>query len=300
MMDIDNLQGIIVPLITPVDDETEDIDDERLERITEHVIEGGVKGILAFGSNSEFYMFDDDELIHGLKVIVKQTNKRVPVFFGMGPIRTRKGVRLATRAVAEGADVISILQPMFLKPTEDELFKHYQTIAASVPDTPVFVYYNPGKAGYKMSAEFISKMAHEIPNIVGMKDSSGDMTVLSTIIRLTQDIEFRTFTGKDTLIYLGLCAGSYGSVCSTANALAPLIVSIYDKFQAGDYKGSREAQFKLDPARLVQNEASFPVATKDMANIMGLDMGKPVLPSLASTGKVYDDIKRELDRLDNN
>lgn len=296
-MDVDRIKGIIVPLITPVDDTTEEIDDARLKRIVDHVIEGGVHGILAFGSNSEFYMFDDDELIHGLEVIVKQTNGRVPVFFGMGPIRTRRGVGLAKRAVAAGADVISILQPMFLKPTEKELFLHYQTIAASVPDTPIFIYNNPGKAGYGMSAEFVSKMAHEIPNVIGMKDSSGDLTLLSSIIRLTQDIPFRAFTGKDTLIYLGLCAGTYGSVCSTANALAPLIASIYNKFEAGDYKGSQAAQWKLDPARLVQNEASFPVATKDMANILGLDMGKPVRPSLPSDGKVYDDIKRELDKL---
>lgn len=293
-MYLDKIKGIIVPLITPVDDKTENIDDKRLKHIVEHVIKGHVHGILAFGSNSEFYMFDDNELIHGLKVILKQTNGRIPVFFGMGPIRTRKGVQLAKLAVNAGADVISILQPMFLKPTEEELFKHYQTIAASVPNEPVFIYYNPGKAGYKMSASFVSRMAHEIPNIIGMKDSSGDMTLLSEVIRLTQDTEFRTFTGKDTLIYLGLCAGTYGSVCSTANALAPLIVSIYNKFQQGDYKGSRAAQFKLNPARLVQDEASFPVATKDMANIMGLDMGKPILPSLPSSGKIYDDIKREL------
>ncbi|MFD1671807.1 dihydrodipicolinate synthase family protein [Agrilactobacillus yilanensis] len=297
-MDLERIKGIIVPMITPVDDVTEDIDDARLKKIVDHVIDGGVGGILAFGSNSEFYMFDDDELIHGLEVIVAQNANRVPVFFGMGPIRTRRGVRLAKRAVAAGADVVSILQPMFLKPTEEELYLHYQTIAASIPDTPVFIYNNPGKAGYGMSAEFISKMAHEIPNVVGMKDSSGDMTLLSEIIRQTRDIEFRAFTGKDTLIYLGLCAGSYGSVCSTANALAPLIVSIYDKYQAGDYKGSQEAQYKLNPARLVQNEASFPVATKDMCNILGLDMGNPVRPSLPSKGKVYDDIKRELDLLD--
>ncbi|MFT9248416.1 dihydrodipicolinate synthase family protein [Lentilactobacillus hilgardii] len=297
-MDLSKLEGIIVPLITPVNDETEDIDDGRLRHIVDHVIEGGVKGILAFGSNSEFYMFDDDELIHGLDVIVKQTNGRVPVFFGMGPIRTRKGIGLAEKAVAHGADAISVLQPMFLKPTEEELFGHFKAIAESIPGTPVFVYSNPGKTGYRMKPEFISRLAHEITNIIGLKDSSGDMTDLSEIIRLTQDIEFRTFTGKDTLIYLGLCAGSYGSVCSTANALAPLIVSIYDKFKSGDYKGARETQFKLDPARIVQNEASFPVATKDMANILGLDMGKPVLPSLPSKGQVYEDIKRELDLLD--
>ncbi|MFD1319028.1 dihydrodipicolinate synthase family protein [Loigolactobacillus zhaoyuanensis] len=294
-MDTTRIKGIIVPLITPVDAE-ENIDDAKLRKIVDHVIEGGVQGILAFGSNSEFYMFDDDELAHGFKIIKEQAGDRVPVYFGMGPIRTRRGLKLAKKAVELGADAVSILQPMFLAPTDEELFQHYKTIADAIPDTPVLVYNNP-RVGYGLSAQLVSDLAHQVPNIVGMKDSSGNLTLLSEIIRLTEDIEFRTFTGKDTLIYLGLCLGTYGSVCSTANALAPLIVSIYDKFQQGDYKGSRAAQFKLNPARLVQNEASFPVATKDMANILGLDMGKPILPSTPSTGKVYADIKRELDKL---
>lgn len=294
-MDTSRIKGIIVPLVTPVD-EQENIDDAKLRMIVDHVIEGGVQGILAFGSNSEFYMFDDDELAHGFKVIKEQAANRVPVYFGMGPIRTRRGLKLAKKAVELGADVVSILQPMFLAPTDEELFQHYKTIADSIPDTPVLVYNNP-RVGYGLSAKLVSDLAHQVPNIVGMKDSSGNLTLLSEIIRLTEDIEFRTFTGKDTLIYLGLCLGTYGSVCSTANALAPLIVSIYDKFQQGDYKGSRAAQFKLNPARLVQNEASFPVATKDMANILGLNVGKPILPSTPSTGKVYADIKRELDKL---
>lgn len=294
-MDTSRIKGIIVPLVTPVD-EQENIDDAKLRMIVDHVIEGGVQGILAFGSNSEFYMFDDDELAHGFKVIKEQAANRVPVYFGMGPIRTRRGLKLAKKAVELGADAVSILQPMFLAPTDEELFQHYKTIADSIPDTPVLVYNNP-RVGYGLSAKLVSDLAHQVPNIVGMKDSSGNLTLLSEIIRLTEDIEFRTFTGKDTLIYLGLCLGTYGSVCSTANALAPLIVSIYDKFQQGDYKGSRAAQFKLNPARLVQNEASFPVATKDMANILGLNVGKPILPSTPSTGKVYADIKRELDKL---
>lgn len=295
MMNTEKIKGIIVPLLTPVDD-NENIDDTKLKMMVNHVISGGVSGILAFGSNSEFYMFDDEELIHGFKVIMSQAHQRVPVYFGMGPIRTRKGIKLAQQAAALNADGVSILQPMFLKPTEEELYKHYEAISRAIPDTPVLIYNNP-RVGYGLSAKLISRLAHQVPNIVGMKDSSGNLTLLSEIIRLTQDIEFRTFTGKDTLIYLGLCLGTYGSVCSTANALAPLIVSIYDKFERGDYEGSRNAQFKLNPARLVQNEASFPVATKDMANILGLDIGKPILPSLPSSGKVYQDIQSELEKL---
>lgn len=161
---------------------------------------------------------------------------------------------------------------------------------------PVLIYNNP-RVGYGLSADLVSRLAHEEANIVGIKDSSVDMTLFSEIVRLTQDIDFYPFTGKDTLIYLGLCAGSVGSVCSTANALTELVVSIYTAYEAGDLKAAQAAQFKLNPARLVRNEASFPVATKDMCNSLGMDVGAPILPSLPSHGRIYEDIKRELNQL---
>lgn len=293
MIKLEKIKGIIVPLLTPVDDD-ENIDEQRLRKIVDHVIDGGVGGILAFGSNSEFYMFTDEELALGFKVIMDEAAGRVPVFFGMGAIRTRHAIKLAKLAESLKADGISVLQPMFLKPNYQELKQFYATVAQAVPDTAMLIYNNP-RVGYGIPASLISELAHTVPNIVGMKDSSGDLTYLSEVIGLVQDTDFRTFTGKDTLIYLGLCLGTYGSVCSTANALAPQTVAIYDKFMAGDYKGSRQAQLDFNPVRLVQNKASFPVATKDFANILGLDMGKPILPSLPTTGAVQAEMKQKLD-----
>ncbi len=279
----------MVPLLVPMNaDET--VNEPKLREVVDFVINGGVDSILAFGSNSEFYMFTDEEMEQIFKIMVDEAADRVPVIFGMGPIRTTHGVKLAKMAQKLGAYGISILQPMFLTPTDAELELHYKTIAESVPDLPAMIYHNP-RVGYKLSPELIAKLAHEVPNIVGMKDSSGDMTFLSEAIRLTEDIDFRTFTGKDTLIYLGLCLGTYGSVCSTANSFPVTVKKIYTKFQDGDYAGSRAEQFKLNPARLAQNAASFPVATKDVANLAGLNVGDPIKPSLPSSGKVLDNLR---------
>ena len=293
-MNTDFIKGVIVPILTPIDEE-ERIDEAKLREQVDYVIEGGVLGILAFGSNGEFYVVEEDEMERGLKIMVDQAAGRVPVYFGIGAISTRKCCRLAKMAVANGAAGISVLQPMFLKPTEDELYLHFKTIAETVPETPMLLYNNPGRVGYTMSGRLVERLAHEVPNIVGMKDTSGDITQTSEFIRRTRDVCFKVFGGKDTLLYASMCHGAVGGVCTAANFMPELITDVYNKFVAGDLEGSLEAQFKLNPVRLSMDGASFPVAAKDMANLRGRDIGLPYKPNLATPeGPVLDRIKAEM------
>ncbi len=290
-MNTDFIKGVVVPILTPID-ENEMIDETKLREQVDYVIDGGVLGILAFGSNGEFYVIEEDEMERGLKIMVDQAKGRVPVYFGIGAISTKKCCRLAEMAVANGAAGISILQPMFLKPTEDELFLHFKTIAETVPETPVLLYNNPGRVGYTMSANLVDRLAHQVSNIVGMKDTSGDITQTSEFIRRTRDVGFKVFGGKDTLLYASMCHGAVGGVCTAANFMPELITDVYNKFAAGDLQGSLEAQFKLNPVRLSMDGASFPVAAKDMANLRGRKIGLPYKPNLATPeGPVLDKIK---------
>lgn len=94
----------------------------------------------------------------GLKIVVDQAAGRVPVYFGIGAISTKKCVRLAKMAVANGAASVSVLQPMFLKPTETELFTHFKAIADAIPETPVLLYNNPGRVGYTLSANLVDRL----------------------------------------------------------------------------------------------------------------------------------------------
>lgn len=283
-MKTDFIKGVVVPILTPID-EKECIDEKRLRSQVDFVIEGGVSGILAFGSNGEFYAIEEDEMERGLKIMVSQTEKRVPVYFGIGAISTKKCIRLAKMAVENGASGISILQPMFLKPTEEELFEHFKKIAEAVPSVPVLLYNNPGRVGYTISANLVEKLAHEVENIVGMKDTSGDITQTSEFIRRTRDVDFKVFGGKDTLLFASLCHGAVGGVCTSANFMPELITDVYNKYVSGDFDGALEAQFKLNPVRLAMDGASFPVATKDMANIRGLQVGNPYAPNMPTTNE---------------
>ncbi len=295
-MNTDFIKGVIVPIITPIDGE-EQIDEQKLRDQVDYVIAGGVLGILAFGSNGEFYMVEEDEMERGLKIMVSQAQDRVPVYFGIGAISTKKCIRLAKMAAANGAAGISVLQPMFLKPTETELFEHFQAIAQAVPDTPVLLYNNPGRVGYTMSANLVQRLAHEVENIVGMKDTSGDITQTAEFIRRTRDIGFKVFGGKDTLLYASMCHGAVGGVCTAGNFMPELITDIYDKYIAGDMQGALEAQFKLNPVRLAMDGASFPVAAKDMAILRGRDAGLPYKPNLATPkGPVLDHMREEMEK----
>ena len=296
-MDTSFIKGIIVPILTPVDQD-ENVDEARLRRQVDFVIDHGVHGILAFGSNGEFYMFQPEEMERALRIILDQTAHRVPVFFGMGMVNTKSCIILAKMAEQAGADGISVLQPMFLKPTEDELYAHFKAIANAVPDLPMLLYNNPGRVGYTMSGNLVERLAREVDNIVGIKDSSGDMTQTEEFIRRTQDIDFKVFGGKDTLIYATLAHGGVGAVCTTANYMPDLVVSVYNAYLKGNPRQALEYQFKLKPIRLSMDKTSFPVATKDMANMLHMDVGIPIRPSLptAEDSPAYVLMQNELEK----
>ncbi len=292
-VDTSFIKGIIPPIAIPLNrDET--FNEKKLRKHVDFVIDGGVSAILAFGSNGEFYMQEESEMKDILDVIIDQTAGRVPVFMGVGAIRTSKCVRLAQMGIEHGAKAVSVLQPMFLKPSEDELYTHFSTIAKNVSGVPMLLYNNPGRTGYGIPQTVVERLAHEVENLVGMKDSSGDITQTEEFIRRNADVNFKVMCGKDTLIYAGLCVGAVGAVCCMANFVPKMVCSIYDAFVAGDMKRSLAEQFKLNPIRLQMDKSSFPVATKDYANLLGLELGAPYLPNKNSTPVQLDGLRKQL------
>ncbi|MDR2746083.1 MAG: dihydrodipicolinate synthase family protein [Treponema sp.] len=292
-MDTGFIKGIIPPIITPITDD-EKVDEGALRDHVEFMIAGGIDGILAFGSNGEFYMLEEDEMEGILRIILDQVKGRLPVYMGVGAVRTSKCRRLARLGVRLGARGVSVLQPMFIKPTGEELYGHFAAIAAEVPDVPVLLYNNPGKTGYPIPQTVVEKLAHSLPNLAGMKDSSGDMTETMEFIRRNRDVDFKVLIGKDTLIYPGLEVGAVGAVCSTANYMPELVCSIYQKFIAGDKQGALEAQYRVNPLRLLTDKSSFPVAVKDCANLRGRRAGNPYPPNKCSPPEQMEALRQAL------
>src|SRR5205823_2790564 len=202
---------------------------------------------------------------------VAHVNKRVPVFAGTGAETTREVVRLTKMAEREGADGVSVITPYFVLPNQQEIFDHYRRIAESTR-LPVLLYNNPATCGgVKIEVDTLARLA-EIPNIVGIKDSSGDLQNTAEYIRVVPD-RFSVMTGRDTLIFYGLIAGARGAVPATGNIAPALVVEIYDRYRAGDLEGSKAAQMRLTPLRLALTLGTTPAGLKAAMRLLGLPIG---------------------------
>lgn len=268
-------RGVVPPLITPIGAD-EMLDELALRRLIEHVIAGCVHGVFVLGSTGEFYGLEFEEKRRAIEVTIEQTRGRVPVYVGASGITTREGIRLTRLAKELGADAVTVLTPMFISPSDDELYRHFRSIAEA-EDLPVLLYNNPDRTGVNMSPALIERLAG-VENIVGVKDSSGDMTRTSEYIRRTRGNGFSVLAGRDTLILATLVYGGTGCVAATSNVVPRLVADIYNKFIAGDLEGALEAQYRLAPLRIAFNLGTFPVVTKDALNLLGIDVGHPIRP----------------------
>jgi 4-hydroxy-tetrahydrodipicolinate synthase len=267
-------KGIIPAMVTPVASGGK-INVEALRKLTSYLIQGGVHGLFPVGSQGEFYALTFEEKKRVIEVVVQETGGRVPVYAGTGAITTREAIALTRMAEEAGVSAVSVLTPYFIRPNEEELFEHYSAIAKATR-LPVLLYNNPQRTGVNISAEFVTR-ASKIENIVGIKDSSGDVTLTAEYIRRTGD-QFSVLAGRDTLIYGTLCYGGKGAIAATANVAPRVVVEIYEAFQAGDWKRSLEAQFRLAPLRLAFDLGTFPVVIKEALNLLGIDAGVGIPP----------------------
>lgn len=269
-------RGIIPPVVTPTD-ENGSFNPVMFDKLLNHLLEGGVHGVFPFGTTGEFYAFDEDDYRRIITQAVETVNHRVPVYAGANSITTKGTIRLAKVAKECGADALSVLTPMFISQTQAELYEHYRAIAEST-DLPIIIYNNRPKTNVHVTPETVAKLA-EIPNIIAIKDSTGDMTNTAEYIRLTRHRDdFHVLMGRDTLIYAALCYGATGAIASCANVAPKVAVAIYEKFMAGDHAGALEAQFTLAPLRIATNMGTFPEVIKEGLQMQGIDVGKCVAP----------------------
>src|SRR5581483_1980011 len=236
------LRGIIPPVATPMQ-ANEDLDLPRLKWFLDHLIQNGVHAVFVLGTNSEFYALDEREKQEVTATAVAHVNRRVPVYAGTGAETTREAVRLTRLAEKEGVDGVSVITPYFISPNQQEIFDHYRRIAEHT-SLPVLLYNNPGTCGgLKIEPDTVARLA-EIPNIVGVKDSSGDLQNTAEYIRVAPP-RFAVMLGRDTLIFYGLVAGAKGAVPATGNIAPALLAEIYNRFRAGDLAGAQDAQRRL-------------------------------------------------------
>ena len=269
-------RGIIPPIITPLTDDGE-VNYPVLRQMVNHLIDNGVHGLFPLGTTGEFYAFDDDTYRKILETVKDETRGRVPVYGGANHITTRGVIRLVKICEEVGVDAVSVLTPMFVSQTQDELYAYYKEIAEST-SLPIILYNNKPKTNVTITPATVAKLA-EIDNIVAVKDSTGDMTNAAEYIRLTRDNDnFHVLMGRDTLIHAALCYGATGAIASCANVAPRIAADIYDKFMEGDLKGSLDAQFELAPLRIACGMGTFPAVIQEGLVQQGIPVGKCLAP----------------------
>ena len=278
--------GIILPIITPFD-ENGRIDYPALAKMAVHLVDNGVHGLFPFGTTGEFYAVSDEEYVKALETVrdavAGKTNrygKPIQLIAGCSHITTREVVRLIKLVEGVGGyDAVSVLTPMFVSQTQDELYAYYKTIADSTT-MPVIMYNNLPKTNVTITPATAARLAKDCGNIIGVKDSTGDMTNTGEYLRLTMEERdhFNVMMGRDTLIYAALHYGCSGAVASCANVARRVVADIYDKFMDGDWKGALEAQYRLAPLRIACGMGTFPEVIKEGLVLQGIPVGKCLEP----------------------
>ncbi len=267
--------GIIPAVITPMT-EAEELDERGLEAMIDHVIAAGVDGVFTVGTAGEFWALTVEEKQRVFEWTVAYTKGRVPVYVGTCANTTREAIQLAEIAAKAGVDCLSVLTPTFITPNADEMFRHYQAVARAV-DLPVLLYTNPDRTNNPLPVDLVVRLAEEVENVVGIKDSSGDLTLTTEYLRRTPN-DFRVLMGRDTLIYAALVHGASGAIAASANIAPELAVKVFDNFAWGKFDEALAAQRRLAPLRLAFGLGTFPSMLKAGAELVGLPAGPPRAP----------------------
>ncbi|MCI0702030.1 MAG: 4-hydroxy-tetrahydrodipicolinate synthase [Planctomycetia bacterium] len=282
ILPVDNpvkLRGIIPPVVTPFTAEQE-LDLPGLRKHIDLMLAKGVHGIFVLGTTGEFYAMDEVEKQRVVAEAVAHVGSRSPVYVGTGAETTREVVRLTKMAEKEGVVGVSVIAPYFIKPNQNELFDHFRRIAESTK-LSVVLYNNPATCGgLSIEPDTVAKLA-EVPNIIGIKDSSGDLQNTVEIIRSTPREKFSVLNGRDTLILAALQSGAHGAIPASCNIAPELCVGIYESFVKGDIESAKQFQSRLHPVRMAMSLGTGNSAVKEAMAILGRSAGpmrSPIMP----------------------
>lgn len=267
--------GAGVALITPMHEDGS-INYDEMGRIIDDQIANGTDAIIVCGTTGEASTMSHEEHIETIKTCVEMTKKRVPVVAGTGSNCTRTAVYLSKEAQRAGADGLLVVSPYYNKATQNGLKKHFTEIASNV-DLPILLYNIQGRTGVNIQPQTIADLVREVPNIVGVKEASGDISQIAQIFSLTQgDIDM--YSGNDDQIFPIVAYGGKGVISVLSHVVPKETHDIVAKFMEGDVEGSRNLQLKYLPlAKALFSEVN-PIPVKAAMNMMGYHVGSLRMP----------------------
>lgn len=284
--------GVLPALVTPFTEDGKQVDEQQLRKLVNHCIEQGVGGVVPCGTTGEFTSMTIGEKKHVIDIVISEVNDRVAVVAGTGAPSTAEAMEMTQYAKDAGADAALVVTPYYLKPADRGIYEHYDTIASKI-DMPIILYNIPQCTGLALPWQMVEDLA-QIPNIVGVKDSSGQLSFILAVLEKVRD-KVNVMCGHDEVVTAALAAGASGAILASANFIPDIWVKIYNHVQRNELQQARELQYRVQKIARITAK-SGPVGTKEALNMMGIKVG-PVRMPLSVGGELTYEEREEL-RLD--
>lgn len=268
------IKGIITAMVTPLTDDG--INEAATRKLVSKLIADGVHGLFILGTNGEFYALSEAEKLELVKIVVDETAGRVPVFAGSGGISTEEVIKLTNQFAELGVDAVSVITPYLIKVSDEELIQHYQTIARNT-ELPIILYNIPANTKISIS-ESVFKELIKLPQIIGIKDSSGQLENIQLYLELNQREDFSVLVGSDSLILPALQKGVDGAVAATSNVLTKTDLGIYHAFIEDKSEEAQVLQESINDFRSILKLATVPSVLKHSLELTGIPVGAPKSP----------------------
>ena len=268
MFEIARLSGVLVALASPLHRDGT-VDEHGVSRLVEHVIGGGVHGVLALGSTGETASLDESSRRKVLEAVLEATAGRVPVLSGVAQAQLSSAKAEIEASARMGADAALVAPPFYYPMSQTGLAGFFRQLAEGAP-LPLMLYNIPQFTKVVAEPATVAALAHE-GIIKGVKDSSRDFEYFEAVCLATREIpEFRVFTGSDTMLLASLAMGGAGTICGAGNIAPAWVVRIYDAFVRGDLEDARGAQDALYRLVLAVRDGVFPSAIKAALHLQGI------------------------------
>ncbi|CAK8581278.1 4-hydroxy-tetrahydrodipicolinate synthase [Priestia megaterium] len=270
---------VATAMVTPFDHKG-NIDFEKTTQLINYLISNGSDALVIAGTTGESPTLSTEEKLALFRHSVKVVDGRVPVVAGTGSNNTYASIELTKKAEEIGVDAIMIVAPYYNKPNQEGLYQHFKTIAQST-ELPVMLYNIPGRSVINMSVDTIVRLA-ELPNVVALKDASGDLDAMTAIIAQTSD-DFALYSGDDGLTLPVLAIGGTGIISVASHIIGNEMQEMVKLYESGNPKEAAKIHQRIVPVMKSLFAAPSPTPVKTALQLKGLDVGSVRLPLVPLT-----------------
>jgi 4-hydroxy-tetrahydrodipicolinate synthase len=258
--------GVGTALVTPFT-KSGALDEQGVRRLGRRQIDAGIHFLVPCGTTGESPTLTDAERIRLVEILAEESNGQVPVLAGAGGYNTREVIHLAGEMRRVGASGLLSVTPYYNKPTQEGLYQHYRAIAESTA-LPIIVYNVPGRTGVNVEPATLARLA-EIPNIVGVKEASGNIGQMCEVCHLVP-ADFLVLSGDDALTLPLMAVGGRGLISVASNEIPAEMVRMVEAAESGDFAAARDVHNRILPLMQVNFVESNPVPVKAAMAAMGL------------------------------